>query len=599
MVFRGKHPKRQTTSTIAARTKGGKTASGSAARVSIRVAKKEKGRTLLSRHLVPLNIVPAWAARPLPLMAFAALSLLPALVLAFDGTRLWQLLVLSLSAWVWLVVPLRGARLRLLQAWLAGIVATVFLLDAAVRGFLLQTYRALPDSSMVITALANTSDIEAREFILAYWPGMLAWALLPLCSAAVLVPLLASWRRAAASAGNAGRTGSLRRHAPAAILLVMLLLLAIALSIKPWRKFHPFVFWPAWAQQLAGTRAQWQTAHLQRAGLVKRAAEQAPALSARSPDTLVLVISDSVNRQHLSLYGYPRPTTPKLEARSRQDSASFKVFRHAWSSDASTVASLNNLFHFGEPDSPSRQHLLALASAAGYQTWWISNHDDMAIDLQHAQIAHRRTMLNRVPGRSAASLDRTVLPALEAALQHGSPTSRKLIVVHLLGAHPHYRLRHPPGHAPFRNTRDEVVKQLQKNGRSLRTCELRNDYDSALHFHDHVVDQTLELTRRHGKNAGWIFLSDHGQEVGSVSDHAGHSASSADGYRIPLLVWGDGMRAVPDRLRHRPIRSDWLAHSVTRLLGMDWPGYRPERDFLAPDYRWQAPPHPVDIDYFS
>jgi len=102
-------------------------------------------------------------------------------------------------------------------------------------------------------------------------------------------------------------------------------------------------------------------------------------LSAQSPDTLVLVISDSVNRQHLSLYGYPRPTTPKLEARSRQDSASFKVFRHAWSSDASTVASLNNLFHFGEPDSPSRQHLLALASAAGYQTWWISNHDDIAI----------------------------------------------------------------------------------------------------------------------------------------------------------------------------------------------------------------------------
>ena len=33
-------------------------------------------------------------------MALAALSLLPALVLAFDGTRLWQLLVLSLSAWV-------------------------------------------------------------------------------------------------------------------------------------------------------------------------------------------------------------------------------------------------------------------------------------------------------------------------------------------------------------------------------------------------------------------------------------------------------------------------------------------------------------------
>ncbi len=551
------------------------------------LANKNKAALSVKIRLIALPLAPGTVPALL-----AVLSVLPALALAFDGTRLLQVLVLTLSAWIWIVWPQRSARLRALQALLAGTLASAFLLDATVRGFILRTYGALPDSTMVTSALANTGRFEASEFVYAYWPGMLRWALLLLLSASMLWVLLRQWLQASARV-----TTATQLKWQGAAFLVALLVLLMALSIKPWRKYHPLVFWPAWAQQLADKQAGWHNAHRERGALKQRAAGQAPMLDARSPDTLVLVISDSIDRKHLSLYGYARPTTPRLDARLQQDAKAFKVFRHSWSADASTVAALENFFHFGEPASPSRNHLLALAAAAGYQTWWISNHDDLAIHLQHAQLAERQQMLNHIPGRSAASLDRTVLPALEQALTDGP--ARKLIVVHLLGAHPHYRLRHPPDQAPFRGLQDSVYRQLERNGRSARTRELLNDYDSALHFHDSVVDQTLELTRRLGRNAGWIFLSDHGQEVGSVSDHAGHSASSPDGYRIPLLAWGELMRELPDELGQVPIRADWLAHTVTRLLGLRWKGYRPERDFLDPGYRWQPPPHPVPIDYLS
>ncbi len=522
--------------------------------------------------------------------ALAGLSLLPPLVLAFDGTRLLQVLALTASAWLWLAWPLRGGRARAMQALAAGVMAGAFLADASVRSFILSTWGALPDSTMVVTALANTSDSEAAEFLLAYWPGLLQQGALLLLSLALLGVLLRRWWAVSAAQAH---PSPWRR---AAFFLLLLLLLA-ALSIKPWRKYHPVVFWPLWAEQVADTRAQWESAHLQRAELKQRAAAQAPALAPASPDTLVLVMSDSINRAHLSLYGYPRQTTPQLAQRLQQRSGDFKVFRHPWSADASTVTALANFFHFGEPSSPSRNHFLALAAAAGYQTWWISNHDDLAIHRQHAQLADRQSMLNNVPGRSAASLDHTVLPELERALRSGP--GRKLIVVHLLGAHPHYRLRHPPGEASFRDVRDMVYRQLEAGGRSARTRELRNDYDSAIRYHDSVIDRTLELTRTLGGRAGWIFLSDHGQEVGSVSDHAGHSASSADGYRIPLLAWGEAARGVPDEQARLPIRADWLGHSLTRLMGIHWPGYRPERDFLHPGYRWTPPRHPVRIDYLS
>ena len=520
----------------------------------------------------------------------ACLTLLPLLALAFDGTRLLQVLVLTLSAWLWLARPLRRDRARAMQALAAGAVAVAFLADAAVRSFILRTWGALPDSTMVITALANTGGTEASEFLLAYWPDLLQQTALLLFSAVLLGVLLRRWWIASAAAAQPSRW----RVAAIAVLLLVLL---AALAIKPWRKYHPFVFWPLWAQQVADTRAQWERAHVQRAELKQRAAAQAPALVPASPDTLVLVISDSINRAHLSLYGYARQTTPQLDRRRQQEAGTFKVLRHPWSADASTVTALANFFHFGEPSSPSRNHLLALAAAAGYQTWWISNHDDLAIQRQHAELADRQRMLNKVPGRSAASLDHAVLPELERALRSGP--GRKLIVVHLLGAHPHYRLRHPPDRAPFRHARDAVYRQLESSGRSTWTRQLRNDYDSAIHYHDSVVDRTLELTRTHGGRAGWIFLSDHGQEVGSVSDHAGHSASSPDGYRIPLLVWGAAAQGVPDELHRLPIRADWLGHSLTRLLGIAWTGYRPERDFLHPGYRWTPPPHPVRVDYLS
>ena len=33
------------------------------------------------------------------------------------------------------------------------------------------------------------------------------------------------------------------------------------------------------------------------------------------------------------------------------------------------------------------QHVLALARAAGYKVWWMSNHDDLVIEQQHARLA--------------------------------------------------------------------------------------------------------------------------------------------------------------------------------------------------------------------
>lgn len=519
----------------------------------------------------------------------ALCAVMAALVLAYDGKRLFQLVVLALPAGLCLCWPHRHTGWRALQAGFVGIMGFAFIADAAVRCFLLDIYGASPASAMVLTAVANTTSQEVTEFMAMYGASVWLGVLGVFMSLVLLASSLLWWWRQPQP--------QLKVHGWCLAVLSLLLALAVlSLLSKPWRHHHPLLFWSGWMADVSKLRAQWGDLGEQRQRLLANAQKQNPILTPAGPDTLVLVISESINRGHLSLYGYPRDTTPQLMQLQQSEAGRLGVFRHAWSVDASTIAALRHFFYMGQ-DHSAQQHLLALAKAAGYRTWWISNHDDLAIDQEHAQLADSVHMLNKTPGRSALSLDENTLPVLEAALK--DPTPRKLIVLHLLGSHPHYQLRHPDERVPFRNVKDDIYQSLKDQGRSPRVRSLRNDYDSAIHYHDAVVAATLDLTRQHGKKSAWVYFSDHGQEVGHAGEHVGHSAWTADGYRVPVLFWGDAIEGLSSRTFLQPVRTDWLGHSVLRLLGIDWLGHVPQQDVLDPSYQWKPPALGMVTDFNS
>ena len=104
----------------------------------------------------------------------------------------------------------------------------------------------------------------------------------------------------------------------------------------------------------------------------------------------------------------------------------------------------------------------------------------------------------------------------------------------------------------------------------------------------------LDLTRASdepGSHDAWMFLSDHGQEVGHAHDHVGHSHCTAVGYRIPALIWRNRVDApIPADLAQRPFRADWAGWTLTdHLLGIRWSADAPERHVLTAAYRKQAP----------
>lgn len=525
------------------------------------------------------------ALQPSPAVAAALLSvlLLAGIAAGHEGHRVAQLAVLALPALLCLRFPLKSRCWRICRLLVVSGTMGLFLVDGAVRAFLQAGYRALPDSSLVLAAVANTTPREIAEYVSSQKNGLLVAGLALLLAWVAATWLAAACNRHGAAVGRAGRW----------VMVLLALVCLVGLASKPWRRHHPLLFWPAWVQSVQALQHSWSDQREQRGALLANAHSAAAGITLAAPSTVVLVLTDSVNRDNMSLYGYPRDTTPELQALRQSERDHLLVLRHAWSVEPSTVASLSGIFSFGarDQDDPVRDthHLLALARAAGYRVWWLSNHDDIAIDQQHARLADFVAMNNREPGRSSSSLDGELLDDLDAALQ--DKASHKLIVVHLLGAHPHYHLRIPEAMRPFPDAPDAVDAEMLSEQRPAWLRSMRRTYDRAIRYHDSVVAQTLRLARLHAPqhgHAAWMFLSDHGQEVGHDIDHAGHSPGTMAGYRIPTLLWRHG-KPFDHELARRPFRADWSGWVLADLMGLSWAGMDRSRNVLDPAYDWQAP----------
>lgn len=524
-----------------------------------------------------------------PAAAGTALLFLAIVTVLFshEPLRAARVLVLMAPLFVWLRWPVLTPRWRAVRLVAVSLMLCTFVMDSALRAYMLHQYQAVPESSMVLAAVANTNGRETLEYIqsqggVIWWAAAAGLACLPLIFAL-------TWR----SSQHSTPLGQITRW----VLIAVLVLACIGMASRPWRRYHPIVYWTNWVSTVYQWRSNLSSQEGERARLLRNAEAIAPTLVAKGPATVVLIITDSVNRDNMSLYGYPRDTTPELTALSKTESRRWLTSVNAWSAEAGTLTSLSGIFSFGmrkhhEP-AGNTQHILALARAAGYRIWWMSNHDDIAIDQQHAQLAHHVQMINRQPGRGSVSLDSALLDDLEKALRDRSP--HKLIVVHMLGAHPDYSKRVPPAFQPFDGGSDAVDEQMKAEGRPLWLREVRERYDAAIAHQDQVVASSLRLTRQHAPangQAAWLYLSDHGQEVGHSINKAGHSASTPAGYRIPTLAWlSQGLPAA--NLGQRPFRADWTGWLLSDLLQIQWQGMEKRRNVLDPGYVWEPPALPL------
>ncbi|WP_150625878.1 phosphoethanolamine transferase [Pandoraea captiosa] len=472
--------------------------------------------------------------------------------------------------------------LRARPAWLSattlGVIA-VFFLDAATKGFLRDYFGLRPNHLLVLQAVFNTNPSETGEFFRHNWRDVVEAS-----AAFVLLMTVATVLERRLTRIEASRAlPALRRRSKLAI--VTLFTGFFALHLNPtMAKENPLLYWPIRYLDYKGQLAHADELQRELARNMAQRAEWQVRYRGPARKTVVWVIGESLNRNNMSIYGYARNTTPMLGS-MRDD---LTVFRDVVSSEPATMASLMKMLtpaSLDDPEAWTRQpDLVMLAREAGYRTFWISNQvpNDGWLGLV-ANRADERTFINKGYGRGENNFDGNLLPVMDAALAHDAP--RKLIIVHLLGAHPTYDMRYPDEFARFDNTNDSVMADLEARGRSLWVRHSRNDYDNAIAYNDYVVSNLIRKTMAAStqSDASLLFSSDHAQEVGHTRNHTGQSVADASGYEIPMIVWTRQAPNVDTRaaLEARPYQTDRLEHTMLGLLDIDTPYYNAAHDVMS------------------
>ena len=466
---------------------------------------------------------------------------------------------------------------------------SLVILNASVEGCLFWLYGLAPKNIVVADAILGSNTNETREFIETYWMHL---SLVAALSIALIVLLCWVERRFNTLAGNI-QDG--RRRARWLGLAMLTLFAAMHLNTTMAQE-NPLIYWPGYFVGYQEQREFLNTVKTKVASDLAALKEADAIYMGPERHTLVLVLGESVNRNNWSLYGYPRKTTPQLDL-IRKD---ITVFKNVLSSDASTVASLLKMLSPATLDLPdawaAEPNVLALARKAGYHVVWLSNQEKGDGQIQIlAEHAHEQIFVNNGHGRAARSLDERLLPQLAGVL--AGPAPRKLVVVHMQGAHLRYDLRYPAAFDRFTGVDDDKVSDsLKQATRPFWIRRARNEYDNAMLYTDHVIASIIRASAKASSVAATtlLYVSDHGQEVGHYRNFSGHSSTDPSGYQVPLLLWTSGAQPLSEKsaaLGQRPYRTDNLDHTLLGLLQIRTRFYDASNDLLSPRFV-RSDPHP-------
>ncbi|WP_218186935.1 phosphoethanolamine transferase CptA [Pseudomonas sp. LAIL14HWK12:I7] len=325
--------------------------------------------------------------------------------------------------------------------------------------------------------------------------------------------------------------------------------------------------------------------------------------SGDAPRTLVLVLGESTTREHMHLYGYPRDTTPNLDALAASDKG-LTVFSNVVSPRPYTIEVMQQILTFGDEQHPDRfltdPSLINLMKQAGYKTFWITNQQTMTkrntMLTTFSQQTDVPVYLNNQRNQNASQYDEVVLDPFEKALQ--DPAPNKFIIIHLLGTHMDYRYRYPNAFQHF-SDRQGVPAKL-----SPSEVETYNFYDNAVRYNDHVVSSLIKRYSATTPNGFLLYLSDHGEDVYGSGDHdrlgRNEGAPTRPMYTIPFLLWTSPswQAAHPRDLQataNRAYSSSHLIHTLSDLAGLSYDLYDPAKSIVNPQFevvpRWIGDPY--------
>jgi len=258
-----------------------------------------------------------------------------------------------------------------------------------------------------------------------------------------------------------------------------------------------------------------------------------------SNETYIVVIGESLGREHMSLYGYHRKTTPNLD--SLKEKKELLVFNNVVSNHTHTTQTLTYALtsanQYNEETLADRISIINLLKAAGFNTAWISNQVRYGIWDNHVGViadnVDHKIYFNKYVGKTFKNKnnDEIVLDAVEDLLGDSWP-GNNIIFVHLIGNHFPYGDRFT---APFEKFKENLsIGEFGKTGNHKNRI---NKYDNSVVYNDHIINQLIKLLHNSNRDVkSLVYLPDHGEEVWERKNHQSKLFTYSM-VESPLIIW--------------------------------------------------------------
>lgn len=310
----------------------------------------------------------------------------------------------------------------------------------------------------------------------------------------------------------------------------------------------------------------------------------------RKNSLIVLVVGEAARAENFSLNGYSRLTNPLL---SKQ--ANLINFRKATSCGTATAVSVPCMFsnmqreEYSESQANYQENLLDILARVGINILWREND------------AGCKGVCDRVPNQNVADylqkaspaeglyFDEYLLDGLDQYIQ--KQKNDTVIVLHTNGSHgPAYYQRYPEKFNQF-------LPSCQTN--QVQDCShtaLVNVYDNTILYVDHVLNEIVELLKRHNGQfeTAMLYVSDHGESLGENGIYLHgmpYRIAPKQQMEVPMIFWSSddfmqsrqiNLQAIQQKAATQDYSHDNLFHTMLGLMGVSTKEYKKSLDIFAP-----------------
>ena len=316
---------------------------------------------------------------------------------------------------------------------------------------------------------------------------------------------------------------------------------------------------------------------------------------ANQEEIYVLVIGETSRAINWEIFGYDRPTNPRLSKRDN-----IIKFPRAVSQSNTTHKCVPMMLTHTTPLSFDsimyRKSIITAFKEVGYSTAVFSNQAKNHSYTQY--FSEEADNVEYLEGDK--HYDHNLVELLRDNLKKNKG-KKQFVILHTYGSHFNYKERYPDSLSYFKP--DDASQANIKH----RT-ELLNAYDNATRYTDGVIDDVINLLDATNTKAVMIYTSDHGEDIFDDERERFLHASPISTYyqlHVPMLAWtSEEYDAAYPEIRRNLLENfekyiaptQAIFHTLLDISGINTEYYDAEQSIASPSY---VSPRPMYLNDYN